>query len=239
MYDAPGSDTGREWIEVANAGSENLDIGKYKLAESGTNHGLKVVRGSSVLASGATVIIAADPQKFLTDYPAYAGALFDSAFSLSNEGETLAIKNASSSVLDTVSYVAAAQANGTGGTLNRQEENFAVAMASPGINPSPMVPVPAAPVKEKASAAKKVASKTDATSPSKNSAKQGSADFSAAGQPSDFSHAASLSLIPNISEPVLVGLGLVATILLGVAGVFFLTQKGEETLPGAEEFTIE
>jgi hypothetical protein len=241
MYDAPGADDGREWVEVVNTGSENLDIGKYKFAESGTNHGLKIVAGSSMLAPGGAAIIAADAQKFLADYPAYAGALFDSAFSLSNEGETLAIKNASSSVLDTVSYVAAAQANGTGGTLNRQGENFAVAVAvaSPGINPSPMAPVPAAPVKEKASTAKKVASKTAAASPSKNSAKQGSANFSNASQPSDFSNAASLSLIPNISEPVLVGLGLAAAILLGVAGVFFLKQKGEETLPGAEEFTIE
>lgn len=241
MYDAPGADSGREWVEVANLGSQNIDIGKYKLFENGTNHGLKAVGGGSVLAPNATAVIADDPQKFLADYPAFAGILFDSTFSLSNTGEALAIKDASSSVLDTVSYAAVADANGTGGTLNRQGEQFAAAMASPGLYPGPMTPVP-----HKAPApAKTPVKKSASASPSKNPTQQGSANSPATAAASDFSNAASLSTLPNISEPVLIGLGLVATILLGIAGVFFIVQRRErvseglETSLSADEFTIE
>lgn len=241
MYDAPGSDDGHEWVEVANAGSQTVDIGKYKLFENSTNHGLKLIKGASTLPSNGTAIIAADAQKFLADYPSFSGALFDSAFSLSNEGETLVLKDASSAALDSVIYAASLQANGTGGTLNRTGEDFAAALASPGIYPSPMVPVPAAPAKEKASSTKK----TSTASPSKNSAKtglpaggQGSA-ASPAASTQNFSNAASLSLMPEISESLLIGLGLVAAILLGVAGIFFIGAKREETSVSADEFTIE
>ena len=31
MYDAPGADTGREWVEVTNTGVSPADISNYKL----------------------------------------------------------------------------------------------------------------------------------------------------------------------------------------------------------------
>src|SRR3569623_180569 len=136
MYDASGADSGREWIEVANTGSENVDIGKYKLFENGTNHSLTLSAGSSSLAPNSAAVIAADAQKFLSDYPGFSGSLFDSAFSLSNTGEPLVLKNASSSALDTVSYAAVAEANGTGGSLNEKDGAWVAAMARPAIYPS-------------------------------------------------------------------------------------------------------
>ncbi len=239
MYDAPGADTGREWIEVVNQGSQTIDIGKYKLLESGTNHTLKVVQGVSVLAPNGVAIIAADPTKFLSDYPAFVGTLFDSAFSLSNTGESLSLKDASSSVLDAVSYAATADANGTGGSLNLSEGNFVAAMASPGVYPGPMTPVP-----HKAPApTKTVVKKTTTTSSSKTSQQKGSAVPSSFGSvPSTLpqeSNVASLSFIPNLPQSWLVGLGLVAALLLGVAGVFFIRQGKPETNLTADEFNIE
>ena len=38
------------------------------------------------------VVIIDDPIKFKTDWPNFVGTIFDSSFSLSNSGETLAIK---------------------------------------------------------------------------------------------------------------------------------------------------
>ena len=236
MYDASGADSGREWIEVANTGSENVDIGKYKLFENGTNHSLTLSAGSSSLAPNSAAVIAADAQKFLSDYPGFSGSLFDSAFSLSNTGETLVLKNASSSALDTVSYAAVAEANGTGGSLNEKDGAWVAAMASPAIYPSPLTPVPKAPAKVKATSTKKSSS-----SGAKNSAKQGSGKSPASASPSqnNFSNAASLSLIPDLPQNVLIGLGLSAVALLGVAGVFFIKQKRVETFSPAEEFSIE
>ncbi len=226
LYDAPGADTGREWVEVANFGSQNVDIGKYKLLESGTNHGLKLVQSSSVLAPNSAAIIAADPAKFLADYPAFSGALFDSAFSLSNTGESLTLKDASSSVLDTVAYTSTSETNGTGGSLNLKEGNFVAAMASPGVYPGPMTPVPKpAPVPGK-------------TVVKKTTAVPSSAGAALSNLPQE-SNAASLSLLPELSQPVLIGLGLLATVLLGAAGVFFIRQGREETLSEADEFNIE
>ena len=38
MYDLEGADTGREWVEVHNSGSEAVDLLKWKFVEGGTNH---------------------------------------------------------------------------------------------------------------------------------------------------------------------------------------------------------
>jgi hypothetical protein len=242
MYDAPGADTGREWVEVANLGSQNVDIGKYKLLESGTNHGLKLVQGASVLAPNGVAIIAADPTKFLADYPAFSGALFDSAFSLSNTEESLTLKDASSSVLDTASYASVAEANGTGGSLNVKDGSFVAAMASPGVYPGPMTPVPKPEPTPGKTSTKTTVKKSTATSPSKTFPKKGSATSpfggSAASNTFSDSNTASLSLAPALSQPVLIGLGLGATMLLGIAGIFFLRLGKKETLNGAEEFEI-
>ncbi|HEV8677520.1 MAG TPA: lamin tail domain-containing protein [Candidatus Paceibacterota bacterium] len=237
MYDAPGADQGHEWLEVSNLGSQNADIGKYKLFEDGTNHALKAVQGSGSLAPGASAIIAADAQKFLADYPAFSSTVFDSTFSLSNTGETLALKDASSTAIDTASYIATDAANGTGGTLNLLSAGeWAAAMASPGVYPGPLTPVPQAPAKtEKTTAAKKQAS----TSPAKNSAKQGSGSAAPNAAPAENAAAASLSFVPELSGSSLAWLGLAAVALLGVAGVFFIGQRRAETSPAAEEFTIE
>ena len=69
MYDAPGADTGREWLEVTNAGAVAVDTAGYKLFESGVNHGLILVQGTTTLAAGESAVITANPQKFLADYP--------------------------------------------------------------------------------------------------------------------------------------------------------------------------
>ena len=42
MYDVPGSDAGREWIEIHNTGN-TTDLTDWRFFESGSNHKLKNV----------------------------------------------------------------------------------------------------------------------------------------------------------------------------------------------------
>lgn len=233
MYDAPGSDSGREWIEITNTGSEILDVGKYKLFENGTNHGLKVISGSSQLLPGASAIVAADAAKFAADYPAYTATLFDSAFSLSNEGESFAIKNASSSVMSDVTYVATPDASGTGGSLHFKNGTFVAALSNPGVYPGELITVPKAPAKEKAAPKTKASAKSTSTkTPSTKSA-------AVSEGPDAITHTAAAASSFSI-PPLFLWLTALAGILLaGVAGVIFLFAKSPKTNSLAGEFTIE
>ena len=162
MYDVPGGDSGHEWVEVTNTGSEPVDISKFKFAEGGTNHALKIISGTSTLAAGSSAIIADNAATFAADWPSYVGTLFDSTFSLSNTGETLAIKNASSSLEDSISYSSSVGANGDGGSLHRSGDTFVAALPNPGVYPGVLKSVPVvakatptpAPVKTKTSTSK-------------------------------------------------------------------------------------
>jgi hypothetical protein len=138
MYDLQqGSDSGREWIEVYHRGTAAIDLGKWKLVESGKNHKISHVRGS--LAPGSYAIIADNPTKFAADHPEYAGALFDSAFSLSNDGETLSLYAPGDVLADEVRFVKEDGGNGTGDSLQRIDLEARV--FSPGI-PTAGEPIP-------------------------------------------------------------------------------------------------
>jgi hypothetical protein len=111
MFNPNGSDTGREWIEI-KTGGECINFTKYKLFEEETNH--NIYRYNQEIAC-EYAIICNDINKFLEDHPdlgitlgsinlngSYSGSynitnitnvtLYRSAFSLSNTGEELAIK---------------------------------------------------------------------------------------------------------------------------------------------------
>ena len=48
MYDASGSDAGKEWIELYNNGEE-INLTGWKFYEGGTNHGLSLKQGDLML----------------------------------------------------------------------------------------------------------------------------------------------------------------------------------------------
>lgn len=168
MYDLPsGSDSGREWIEVYNAGVAPVDLTKLRLSENGTNHKIVAVLGASTLAPASYAVIADNTTNFKTDRPNYSGALFDSVFSLSNDGETIGLRDASSTDIAAVSYTSGWGAAGDGNSLNcapNETNAFVPRTPSPGapmadgaITPKPKVqPAP-------------TASKTKTTPTSRNS----------------------------------------------------------------------
>ena len=89
MYDlpTPGSDSGREWIEIYNEGATDIDLTTWKFYEDGTNHGIYEGEGGSILGPGEYAVIADNisSQGFKGDWPNYTGILFDSSFSRSEE----------------------------------------------------------------------------------------------------------------------------------------------------------
>ncbi len=133
MYDVAGPDSGREWIEVANIGHESFDFTKWKIFENETNHAIKSFKGTEILSPESIAVIADNPQKFLADHPNYPGILFESAFSLSNEGETIGLKDTSLHLAHEISYAKDAGAQGDGNSFQKVAGIWYAAAPTPGL----------------------------------------------------------------------------------------------------------
>ncbi len=145
MYDlAEGGDTGREWVEVQNTGSESVNLTEWKLYENDTNHGLKAM-SSETFAPGAYAIISDNPAKFATDWPSYSGLVFDSAFALNNSGETLILRCCGKEPTDrdSVTYNNTGGGSGDGLSLHRNGSSLTAAQPSPGSGAVTAPPPPA------------------------------------------------------------------------------------------------
>lgn len=129
MYDPQGSDTKREWIEVFNSGTENIDLSTYFLFENNVHHKLTAQLGST-LPSGTFAIIADSIPEVLADFSGYSGLIFDSVFSLNNTGESISISNPQKEILDTFIYTSDMGANNTGQSLQINDTAVIVAGAT-------------------------------------------------------------------------------------------------------------
>ncbi len=104
MYDLPGADSGREWIEIKNVSSSPIDIVGWKITDNNQNHKpCKPVQGGTSIIAGGYAIIVENSAKFLLDWPGFQGTIVESAFSLSNDTETLALKE-HDRVVDAITY---------------------------------------------------------------------------------------------------------------------------------------
>jgi hypothetical protein len=130
VYDPAGSDTGHEWVEVCSDSA--ADIANWKFNEANTNHGLSSVQGGTNLSVGGCAVIADDTTKFLADHSGFSGVLFDSSFSLNNTGETLALKDGTLNVIDSVTYSSDSGAAGDGNSLQKINGVWTAAMPTPG-----------------------------------------------------------------------------------------------------------
>jgi len=231
MYDAPGSDSGHEWVEINNTGASSINIYGYKLFEGGTNHGISVASGTSTLAAGEVAVIANNPQTFLQDFPHYAGTIFKSSFSLSNTGESLVIEDNLLTQVEGVSYISAQGADGDGNSLHQSGDSWIPGAPNPG-----STAVTTAIVKTTASAPVSKIASTKSTTSTKTKNSQEAA-VGAAG--SSFTMP---SPPPNDTLWTTL-LGLAALIVIGVGGALYVRNPKEtlstsETTPTAEEFEI-
>jgi len=123
MYNPDGTDSCREWIELYNNDSFDVDISAWKLYENDINHGLTVSQGDLVIPSNGYAVIADNCDSFLLDYPDFNEILIDSAFSLNNLGELICIKDSSQALVDCVDYFPSWGADGNGKSLERKNLN--------------------------------------------------------------------------------------------------------------------
>lgn len=154
MYDLrEGSDSGREWIEVYNAGAAPIDLSTWKIVESGKNHKITAVQGS--FGPGTFAVIADNAVKFKVDHPDYVGVLFDSAFSLNNNGERVALFDATGKEIVSAAYAESMGGNGTGDSLQMTPGGFMPGMSTPAAD-IPAGGLVLTPQVEKASKSKRV-----------------------------------------------------------------------------------
>jgi hypothetical protein len=147
MYDVPGSDEKREWVEMHNRGTEAVDISGWRFVEGGVHHKL-VPHGTSSIPAGAYALIVENADAFFADYPGFSGIVFDSSFSLSNEGETLLLRDSSGTDIASVSYAASMGAKGDGTSLQLIGGSWLASVPTLGaenvISKTPAIPPPAA-----------------------------------------------------------------------------------------------
>lgn len=138
MYDLPGADSGREWIEVYQEGNECVNLTQWKFFEANASHKITMKQGESSLCNGKYAVIANDADQFLLDYVGYSGNLFDSSFSLSNTGETIALKNPDGDIVDSVTYSNSLGGDGNGKSLERNASGWfeSISNGTPGIQNS-------------------------------------------------------------------------------------------------------
>jgi hypothetical protein len=146
MYDVEGTDADQEWIEVYNAGSESVNLVSFRLAEAGTDHEITQSSGDGDLEPGERAIIAANPTAFAGLWSSGGAAIFDSSFSLSNTGETLALKDANLDTTDTVTYDSGWGAAGDGASLQKIAGSWQAGKPTPGgvniASKQPQTPAP-------------------------------------------------------------------------------------------------
>lgn len=133
MYDPEGTDSGREWIEVENTGTEIISLTKWKFFEANANHSIdEIDSGVKELQAGEFGIILTDKAKFILDFPTFTGKVFKSSFSLINTGEPLSFKNESGTVVTEYSYDVSLGANGNKNSLQKSPSGWIQALPTPG-----------------------------------------------------------------------------------------------------------
>jgi hypothetical protein len=133
MYDAEGTDSGREWIEIYNNTGADVDILKYKFIESNSAHSINKVSGDGIVSNKSYAIIAENPEKFSIDFPnVKKEAIYDASFSLSNSvGENLSLKDEMGSIVFSVNYDTTIGANGDGQSLQYNVSDWASSIPTP------------------------------------------------------------------------------------------------------------
>ena len=138
MYDAVGGDEGKEFVEVVNTGSGEIDMTKVKFFERNDRPdrpggSLVQSQGSTVLLPGEVAIIVAKPELFLQQY-SFDGVLLDTRnFALLNTGATVSLE-IDDRLLHSVTYTAGDGAKGDGNSLHIKQDGVVfVSEPSPGV----------------------------------------------------------------------------------------------------------
>jgi hypothetical protein len=150
MYDVPGANVKKQWIEIQNIGDAPVDFHTKtaRLIDAHGKHVLTVAQGNSLLVPGGISIVAQDPALFLEKYPMYGGSLLKSSFTLSSAATlsvagTDDVSSIASASSPSVSYSSELGAKGDGNSLQYRdaEHDYVAGTPTPGL--VPLVPPPA------------------------------------------------------------------------------------------------
>lgn len=139
MYDAQGSDSDQEYVELFNAGSTAVDLTKWKFND-GSNHVLNVPpknggTGSITIQSGSYALLVDNATNFINTHSGISVSVIDAVMSLPNASGTISLINESGATEDSVSYSKDIGAAGDGNTLHRTSvsgTSFSAATPTPG-----------------------------------------------------------------------------------------------------------
>lgn len=170
MYDASGSDSGKEWVEIKNIGASAVNIvpgsgaGSFRFYDGSNHYFSDPTMGSLNIGPGEFLVVAQATSTFLASYPTFSGNLTKSAINLNNTSATLKIIDGDGNTLnEATTYQNTWGGNGDGNSLAKivlsgvndssnwqgrsttpgQENTFSNPSPSPMVSPSPsLVPSP-------------------------------------------------------------------------------------------------
>ncbi len=125
MYDLPGSDEDREWVEIFNKGTEPITIitgsgGASWRFNDGSNHLISLFQGSETIAAQGLAILAADGQTFLNEHLGFEGTIFDTTMNLNNTSDTIKLSaDTGQTFFNEVTYDSSWGADGNALTLEK------------------------------------------------------------------------------------------------------------------------
>ncbi len=135
LYDAAGTDTDQEYVELLNTGTSDIDLTKYKIND-GSNHSLNVPpknggTGSIIVTPGGYALLVDNAANFLIAHPGFSGTIIDTVLSLSNTAATIVLLDESNAAVDSVSYTKDQGGNGDGNSVQRSGSSWVVAVPTP------------------------------------------------------------------------------------------------------------
>lgn len=128
MYDLPGLDQGREWVEIFNPGPNDVTVSAGGLNSDwrfsdGAQHPLVLAKGSATLPPQSYAVIVDSTLRFLSDWPSFSGTIFDSSVSLNNVlGEVSLLSSKNGQVVGRIAYSSNQGADGDGSSLQVQSD---------------------------------------------------------------------------------------------------------------------
>ncbi len=138
MYNPSGTDTKTEWVEIFNAGADDVTLVEGSGNDSwrfndGSNHTLTLAQGSLAIPSGGYAILASDAATFLDGHSGFSGTVIDTVLSLNNTSDTIKLSSdKGESFFGDVTYENTLGADGDGNSLQFSGGAWAAAAETPG-----------------------------------------------------------------------------------------------------------
>ncbi len=139
MYDLESADSDREWVEVFNDSSAEIDLTGWKFndGDGATNHGLNEPpknggQGFIIIPAAGYAIFTGDAAAFLSEHSGYSGTVIDTVMSLNNSSSTLKLIDGIGSEISSAFYSSTMGAKGDGNSLQYINGNWLAASPTPG-----------------------------------------------------------------------------------------------------------